>query len=178
MVAGPEMSRLCQEFESLYRLKSDIRDSHHEQTRSAQRSFHQNVKSLTETLSDLDNPFTEQSEDLFSVDTKVIAHVVQTVTEIERTGQDMYAAFVEEISIKREKKVFDPIKKSLISLFRIPITKVAQQEKTKLSVLKNNCSLFSRLYISCQTRGGNVQEFFKHENQSFPPSLSQNGSIR
>ena len=28
------------------------------------------------------------------------------------------------------------------------------------------------------TYRGNVQDFFKHENQRFPPSLSQNGNIR
>ena len=90
----------------------------------------------------------------------------------------MYKAFVEERFIKREKKVFDPIKKNLISLFRTPTAKTATKEKSKISLLKNDCSLFSRLYISCQTRGGNVQDFFKHENQRSSLSLSQNGNIR
>ena len=90
----------------------------------------------------------------------------------------MYKAFVEERFIKRETKVFDPIKKNLISLLRTPIAKTVTKEKSKISRLKNDCSLFSRLYISCQTRGGNVQDFFKHENQRFPPSLSRNGNIR
>ena len=123
------------------------------------------MSSLSETLSDLGNRFTEQSKDLMiSLDTKVIAdvYVVQTVREVERTGQDMYAAFVEERFIKHESKNFDPIKKNSNSLFRTTITKVAQEEKSKLNLLKNYCSLFSKLYISCQARGGNFQEFFKH----------------
>ena len=37
---------------------------------------------------------------------------------------------------------------------------------------------FSRLYISCQTRDGDLDNFFKHENQGCPPSLSQNGRLR
>ena len=84
MVAEQEMSCLAQEFEALYLLKSDIRDSHHEQTRSARCRFHQNAKSPTETFSDLSNPFTEQSEDMFSLYTNVIANVsvVQTVNEL------------------------------------------------------------------------------------------------
>ena len=96
----------------------------------------------------------KKSEALFSLDTKIIADVsvVQTVREVERIGQDIYAAFV-----RREKKVFDPIKKNSISLFRITITKVAQLEKSKLNLLKNGSSL-----ISCQARGGNFQEFRKH----------------
>ena len=32
-------------------------------------------------------------------------------------------------------------------------------------------------FTSCQTRGGNVDEFFRHENQRSPPSLSQNGNL-
>ena len=31
--------------------------------------------------------------------------------------------------------------------------------------------------MSCQTRRGNVKEFYKHKNQRFPPSLNQNGNI-
>ena len=34
------------------------------------------------------------------------------------------------------------------------------------------------LYIVCQTRDGNLEEFFNHENQSTPPSLSTMGLIR
>ena len=36
--------------------------------------------------------------------------------------------------------------------------------------------LFSRLYIGCQTRDGNL-EFFRHENQAFPQPLSNDGSL-
>ena len=180
IVAGPEMCPLSRDFETLYLFKADVTESHHEQNRSSQRTFYQNVASLVETLEDLGNPFTEHSADLLSLDKTHIANpsVVQTVRRIENTGQEMYKAFVEERFIKREKKVFDPIKKNLISFFRTPTAKTATKEKFNISLLKNDCSFFSRLYISCQTRGGNVQNFFKHENQCFPPSLSQNGNIR
>ena len=46
------------------------------------------------------------------------------------------------------------------------------------SPLKNDCSLFSRLYIACQAREGNLEEFLRHENQPFPPSLSVSGKLR
>ena len=47
-----------------------------------------------------------------------------------------------------------------------------------MKILKADCNLFSRLYISCQNREGNLDEFFKNENQAVPPSLSQDGHIR
>ena len=48
----------------------------------------------------------------------------------------------------------------------------------QVTALKNDCNLFSRLYIACQTRDGDLDTFFTHENQSTPPSLSLGGKIR
>ena len=39
-------------------------------------------------------------------------------------------------------------------------------------------NLFSRLYIGCQNRDGNLEEVFKHENHACPPALSDGGGIR
>ena len=44
--------------------------------------------------------------------------------------------------------------------------------------MKEDCSLFGRLYIACQTRDGNLDEFFSYENQPWPPSLSDPGQLR
>ena len=38
--------------------------------------------------------------------------------------------------------------------------------------------LFSRLYIVCQTREGDLDELFSHENQACPPALSEGGRLR
>ena len=38
-------------------------------------------------------------------------------------------------------------------------------------------SLFGQLYISMQSREGDLEEFFSHEVQSFPPSLSEFGKL-
>ena len=45
-------------------------------------------------------------------------------------------------------------------------------------MLKSDYALFSRLCIACQSRDGDLDQFFKHENQGCPPSLSQHGSLR
>ena len=41
--------------------------------------------------------------------------------------------------------------------------------------MRSDCALFARLYISCH---GDLDEFFKHENQGCPPSLSHLGKLR
>ncbi len=39
--------------------------------------------------------------------------------------------------------------------------------------------LFGRLFITCQTRKGDLKEFFKYENQPFPLSISDfNGELQ
>jgi len=47
----------------------------------------------------------------------------------------------------------------------------------RLTELKNDRALFSRLYFASQTREGDVDEFFRHENQSTPPSLATVGQM-
>ena len=51
-------------------------------------------------------------------------------------------------------------------------------QQQQISSLKNNCSFFSRLNIGSQVRDGHLGEFFQHENQHCPPSLSQMGVLR
>lgn len=43
----------------------------------------------------------------------------------------------------------------------------------QLKTAKSSCGMFARLYVGCQARGGDLNEFFKHENQSFLPSLER-----
>ena len=42
-----------------------------------------------------------------------------------------------------------------------------------MTSMKTDVELFSRLYISCQMRDGNLEDFFQYENQAWPPALSQ-----
>ena len=38
--------------------------------------------------------------------------------------------------------------------------------------------MFSRIYISCQSKDGDRDEFFRHENQGTTTSLSDTGDLR
>ena len=58
--------------------------------------------------------------------------------------------------------------------------KTASIPKSKLeqSSTRETMKLYASLYVGCQTRKGNMDEFFRHENHNFPPSLSDHGKIR
>jgi hypothetical protein len=86
--------------------------------------------------------------------------------------------FVNDRLKSKKKSFFDPIKRNKFPLFSRPTPKVLSAKKDELAISKSNCQLFSHLYIASQVRDGNLSEFFKHENQRFPPSISKNGDLR
>ena len=99
--------------------------------------------------------------------------IVQTVREIEKTGQDQYKYMIE-----RTTPVFDPISKNQMTLFSRPPSRGPSKTKRTITSLKSDCTLFSRLYIATQIRHGDLDNFFKHENHAYPPSLSLLGKLR
>lgn len=74
--------------------------------------------------------------------------------------------------------ITEPIPKNKLPIFSRQPVKVHTKQKTQLAALKSDCDLFSRLYISCQTRDGNLDQFFSHENQAAPPALSTGGKLQ
>jgi len=70
----------------------------------------------------------------------------------------------------------DTIHHNILPLFGSPATK-ASKGKLQLNSLKCDVELFSQLYIGCQTCNGNLEELFRHENQSCSPSLSVAGRL-
>ena len=69
------------------------------------------------------------------------------------------------------------IHRNKLKLFQSATQKSVNKGKQQLASLKSDVGLFSKLYIGCQTRDGNLEEFFRHENQAFPPTLSDGGNL-
>ena len=92
----------------------------------------------------------EQNPDLLVLDTYDIKDkdVANTVNSIETLGKTQFQEF-----------------------------KKSAKHQSQVAMLKKNCQLFSQLYVACHFRDGNLDEFFSHENQTFPPSLSKDGML-
>ena len=69
---------------------------------------------------------------------------------------------------------YDPIKRNRVDFFSQE-TATVMQSKQKL--VKEDCQLFSKLFISCQSRECDLEEFFQHENQPYPAALSDGGKL-
>ena len=168
MVSGPEMARLIGEFEvsTKKRKKTDFR--HHEQTK------HIDITSLTDVIEEMGNPFAENSNALLVLDSRDLADpaVTDTSRQIKSPGQEQYDTYVNERLINQTKPITDPIKRNNLPLFSQPPVREKSRDQLQRSTLKNDCSLFSRLYIASQTRSGDLDQFFQHENQAYPPASS------
>ena len=91
MVAGPEISRLIQEFESSFQISESKKSNlHHEQNLITQNKFAKDVNASVKTFEELGNPFLEDKGELLTLDTKKIMskEVIQTVYTIEENGKN------------------------------------------------------------------------------------------
>ena len=114
------------------------------------------------------------------LDTKEIMPecVVQVIKTAKQRGQSQYDYFVEERLVKCSKAITDTIHCNKLPLFGTTENPASSKTRNQISVLKSDYNLFARLYIACQAREGNLQEFFRHENHGSPPSLSCAGKMR
>ena len=98
---------------------------------------------------------------------------VQCLLTVKQIGQDKYQNFIDQRLNTSTNHITDTIAKTSVKLFDIHPTKSRRLPDTH-TLLKEETALFSKLYVTCQTRQGDLQAFFRHENHPFPPSLSQN----
>ena len=182
MVAGPEIARVIGEFEmaQMHHHDRNVQTLHHDQTDSTQKSFDIDVRSLVSAFEELGNPFLEETTDILVLDTKEIASssFAHSVQNVQKVGKEALESFVQERLIERKKPLTDVLCRKKLPLFSSSSAKAHPKDKQKVASLKNDVQLFSRLYIACQTREGNLDDFFSHENQASPPSLSQAGKLR
>ncbi len=134
------------------------------------------MKDITRIIAafeELNNPFEDMGPDLMSLHSQTVMNdeVVNTVKDIVKIGEKHYQSFADERLVEGSKPVSDVIKKNNLLTFNITTKRISKQDA------KANCALFSRLYIACQNKDGNLAEFFKYSNQPWPPALSKMGQL-
>jgi len=101
--------------------------------------------------------------------------VVKDLKNIYSLGKEKYYQFMEKRFKSNSKSTGDTIPRNNLGMFSKPGTET--KAAGRLTKLKNDMALFSRLYTASQTREGDVDEFFQHENQCTPPSLATGGQM-
>ena len=75
------------------------------------------------------------------------------------------------------KTITDTVPRAKSVIVKEPHKAQTTKIKQEIQNLESDCSLFSRMYVSCQSRDGDLDDLFKHENLSYPPSLSNGGKL-
>lgn len=113
----------------------------------------------------------DKSEDLINIVTKQIAHdhVKKAVMQIGDIGLTHFQQYMNNRIKEPKEPVLQPMKKFKLSLLSTLPTKLSKLKCTSSSI-RNDVKLFSRLYVGCEARVGDLDEFFRHENHAWSTS--------
>ena len=169
MTAGPEVCQLVTDYEEKSKGQDKEQILHHEDIPSAQKRFHNEVLNLSASIEELGNPFLEESGEFLTLDSKIISRS-QNLYSFKAKGDDQFRSFR-----TCQHNFYDPIKKNKILLVENATTQQTHTHTLKEKNVKQDRALFANLFIVCQSRQLDLNDFFKYENQQFPPVLSNHG---
>lgn len=114
MVAVPEISRLIDEFTGICGNIHEKKQKHHEETHAAQKDFYAKVNRLLVTISEMGNPFEEESSDLYSLDTKDVVEsgITDEILKLADKGRDQYRTFLSKMRDSDNPGFNEPLKKN------------------------------------------------------------------
>ena len=176
-LSGPYIAEMIQETDQCSSSK------HHEDTDSFEKEFCLRRVKLINSFKYFENPFEDPHKELVNIASKVImsTEAATSVREALRIGNKQCLDFLNKRLNSSEKdptSIYEPVKKNNLTLFRSKSVAVTSKKKRETAALKERVQLFSNLYIGCKSRQANLDDFFRHENHEYPPSLSDYGNIR
>lgn len=177
------MARLLHQFEDQYLTDSDndsIYQANHETGLTFQKTFKKQVNNLVDVIRRMGNPFLDNFPELVTLDNRdcMDDSVAAAIFNLEALGKNQYLDFMKAVIQDRTTVINNPLKKNNLPLFGKSTSREKSKQTKKIATLQNNVSLFAQLYIAMQSRDANLEEFFSHEVQSYPPSLSEFGNLR
>ena len=113
-------------------------------------------------IEELGNPYLEDTTDLLVLDTKDIesVSVIHSVQNVQKVGTEALESLVKERLTERKKPLVDVVPStSCHAPFGNSSAKDQSADKQTVASSESDVQLFSRLYIACQTREGNLDDF-------------------
>jgi len=116
MVAGPEVSRLDEEFSSVCGISPIKKSQHHEEAHATQNDFLQKVKRLLSILAEMGNLFEEESSELYALYTKdvVDTQIAENMARLPDTGKKQYSNFMNSLNNREKSGFYEPLKKKQV----------------------------------------------------------------
>lgn len=178
IATGPEISRVLQQFTNVHD-DGGQELPHHEEGSTSQHRFKCHVTNLMDVLQSRGNPFEESSADLVTLDNKVCVDksAATSVRVLESRGEEQYDHFRKNVLDTNNVPLQAPIKKNKFLLFHEEKIRKKTAVQKKRKHFQQHTELYGQAFIMIDSRGGNLEEFFRHESSSSPPALASEGSI-
>ena len=103
---------------------------------------------------------------------------VKSILSAKQLGIIQHETFAADRIVDSKIPITDTLKRNNLPLFHNKPKRKDLKSASKVTALKKDSQLFSRLYITCQSREADLEQFFAHENKPIPPSLSSSGRLR
>ena len=180
MTAGPEISRII-EFEDQTCMDyhdDDIELLHHQEALGARVAFQKQVQHFVAVIKAKGNPLSDNFSEIVTLDTRKVldSSVAESVKSITTLGEENYEKFRKKVLEDRISSIDEPIKRNNLPLPKNPqIAAKTSKTSQKVKYLQNHVEIFGKLYLS--TRESDRDEFFSHEINAYPASLSDNGVL-
>ena len=176
---APELARLAEEAKDMAGLsKQKKTKEHHNLSTAALEREERHVKKLKDTIEMFTNPFTEKSDDLFNLVTKVVVQdkVKNDLCDQSEIGRKLVDTFVNERVKSNKVNVWAKMKKTKLLTWRSSGMKVTVALKDKVVELTEDRNLFARLMMVAKSRPEiDIKEAIKqHEFSVVPRSLFAN----
>ena len=101
--------------------------------------------------------------------------VAQAMQNLQSNGTEQYEKYKREVLERGTKSMHDPIPKNNYPLISTPLKRTGLGNKTK--IIKDNGELFGKMVAVLQSREISLQNFFCYEMHSYPPAISNRGSL-
>ena len=160
MVAGPELSRVVEEFEGVQNELGEL--PHHQEGRASRRRFLSHVRDLINVILMNGNPFEEQLRGLVSLGDKVCESPTSahSVYFIESTGNEQFKNYQESILHSRKIALTAPINRSKLQMYEDTKVKRKSAMKLKVDHFKHQAEFFGKIFLTLESRDGDLKEFF------------------
>ena len=176
---APELARLAEEAKNMAGLSRQKKTGeHHNLTTAVLVREEKNIEQLTTTIKRFSNPFTEESDDLLNLVTKVVVadKVKKDLCGQSEIGRKMLETFVKERIQSDKVNIWSTMKKRKLLTWRSNGKKVKVSLQDKVVELQEDRSLFARLMMVAKSRPEtDIKEAIgQHEFSVVPRSLFAN----
>ena len=152
---APELARLAEDAKEMAGATSAKEGTHHHTLSASVISREEkNIEQLVKTMENFTNPFTEQSNDLFNLVTKVVmpSKVKKDLLEQNDIGQELFQSFVKDRIKSGKINLWSPMKKRKLQTWKTMGKKVTVSSAGQIVELQEDRNLFARMMVICKSR--------------------------